>query len=95
MSCSNYKVSDTLSNNCPNQKYIETITMHKKEKNGSVTVFNTNESFTFQNLLDNAQIKHGKDITINNVKWDIKQTNFFGFKWDKTIGATYDVIKCK
>lgn len=51
-----------------------------------ITEYNQ-ESLTLYQLLSDARQKYGADVTIQNVRWDIK---------NKTrISAIYDVINCK
>jgi hypothetical protein len=44
-------------------------------------------NLTLFNLLAVAKKKYGEDVTIQNVRWDMKNK--------KNISAIFDVVKCK
>ena len=90
-SCSTYTISSFHpdQNNgsaCPNPVYIATMS-----KASGFTI-NGNwvgeESLTLFSLLHDAQKKYGNDVTIQNVRWDIRNKN-------TKVSVIYDVITCK
>ena len=94
---SNYTVStfqpDQINgSDCPAPIYVATMSIssgevnYNAEGNGSFK-FNQ-ESMTLVSLLENARKKYGEDVTIHNIRWDIKNGK-------KKTGVIYDVIKCK
>ena len=99
-SCNRYAVvtfqpDQSNFNACPNPIYIATMSKSSEKiisiDGDSIEVadFNNNqESMTLVSILNDARKKYGEDVTIHNVRWDIKN--------GKTkIGVVYDVIKCK
>ena len=46
------------------------------------------ESLTMYNLLYDARVAHGNDVTIQNIRYDLKNGK-------KKVSVVYDVIKCK
>ena len=94
-SCSTYKVNETYVNNCQNYQFVESVSLKQLEVDNGKTVYSSQKSFIYANLLEKAKIKHGENVTVDNVKWDVCSQTFLGIKWDTTIGVTYDIIKCK
>jgi hypothetical protein len=79
---------------CPNPVYITTMS-RTGIFNGTITgietrsVYKTNQrDFTMVSLLEFARKEHGKDVTIHNVRWDVKNKR-------KKSGVIFDVVKCK
>jgi len=85
---------------CSNPEYIATIGKSAitfqtnangqriKDADGDyITKFNP-ESLTLLNLLNDARAAHGKDVTIQNVRYDVKNGK-------KKVSVIYDVVKCK
>ena len=72
---------------CPNPTYIATMSKSAEVNIDDVTGFNQ-KSMTLVSLLAEARKKYGDDVTIHNIRWDIKNGN-------KKTGVIYDVIKCK
>jgi len=94
-SCSTYDYKrfdgETANGNgsaCANPQYVSTISK-------SAVVFQPNapkkympESLTMYNLLYDARVAHGNDVTIQNIRYDLKNGK-------KKVSVVYDVIKCK
>ena len=97
-SCSKYSVITILNDqnngsSCPNPKYIATMSktsliITEGIEGGRPTVLFNQESLTLVSLLLDARKKYGEEVTIQNVRWDIKNGK-------KKTGVIYDVIKCK
>jgi hypothetical protein len=96
-SCSSYTVSvfqpdQNNGSNCPNPIYIGTMSKSAKviakNSDGSSYIGFDQSTMTLVSLLDDARKKYGEDITIHNIRWDIKNGK-------KKIGVIYDVILCK
>ena len=68
---------------CPNPTYIATMGINAMRPDSTFA----QEKLTMYNLLKEARKKYGEDVTIENVRWDRKNT--------KNISAVFDVIKCK
>jgi hypothetical protein len=73
---------------CANPQYVSTMSK-------SAVVFQPNapkkympESLTMYNLLFDARVAHGNDVTIQNVRYDVKNGR-------KKVSVVYDVVKCK
>jgi len=98
--CNKYTVStfqpDQMNgSDCPNPIYVATMS-----RTGKVVATNSEfagyveriildqNDFTLVSLLDFARKEHGKDVTIHNVRWDIKNGK-------KKTGVIFDVVKCK
>jgi len=92
-SCSVYSISDSKLENdkiyglvCPNPKYVATISYEpeaKKDAYGEVTL---NSNYTMKDCLDFAKKRHGNEVTIVNIRWDMRNS--------KRISAIFDVVKC-
>lgn len=93
--CDTYKVNQRSLHNrdinhedmygaaCPSPSYIVTMGV---DATTSDTI-TEQRTLTLYNLLAVAKKKYGEDITIQNVRWDVKNK--------KNISAIFDVIKCK
>ncbi|MFN4812008.1 MAG: hypothetical protein ACK5HE_03455 [Bacteroidota bacterium] len=68
---------------CPGPIYIATMGV---DATTSDTI-TEQRTLTLYNLLAVAKKKYGEDVTIQNVRWDVKNK--------KNISAIFDVIKCK
>jgi hypothetical protein len=68
---------------CPSPIYIATMGV---DATTSDTI-TEQRTLTLYNLLAVAKKKYGEDVTIQNVRWDVKNK--------KNISAIFDVIKCK
>lgn len=91
-SCNLYSVAtfqpdQNNGSDCPNPIYVATMSVSSKEIKDGAAIYNQ-ESMTLTYLLAEARKKYGDDVTIHNIRWDIKNRKM------KT-GAIYDVIKCK
>ena len=77
---------------CPSPIYVATMSISREEATYSaeegVSIKFNQGSMTLVSLLENARKKYGEDVTIHNIRWDIKNGK-------KKTGAIYDVIKCK
>lgn len=71
---------------CKNADYISTE---------AVINSNYQPDYTLSAILSDVKKRHGKDVTVANVRWDIIETSFFGLRSVKKMGIVYDVIKCK
>lgn len=96
-SCSYYTVTSfqpdqNNGTDCPNPIYIATISKSaeiiKISGDGSGYSDLDQKSMTLVSLLDDARKKYGEDVTIHNIRWDIKNGK-------KKTGVIYDVIRCK
>jgi hypothetical protein len=94
---SNYTVStfqpdQVNGSDCPLPIYVATMSISSGQvtytAEGSVSIKFNQESMTLVSLLENARKKYGEDVTIHNIRWDIKNGK-------KKTGVIYDVIKCK
>jgi len=96
-SCNNYYTVATFQpdqnngSNCPNPIYIATMSksaevMVKTSDGYSIPSFNQ-QRLTLVSLLSDARVKYGEEVTIHNIRWDIKNKK-------KKTGVIYDVIKC-
>ncbi len=72
---------------CPNPTYIATMSISAWVNIDDEMGFNQ-KSMTLVSLLAEARKKYGDDVTIHNIRWDIKNGK-------KKTGVIYDVIKCK
>jgi hypothetical protein len=90
--------SNTFGIACPHPTYIgtmsksanftgilTTLSTSLETKNSTSTSYNQ-ESISLYNLLADARAKFGNEVTIQNVRWDMKNK--------KRISVVYDVIKC-
>ncbi len=68
---------------CPKPEYVATIWRDADIRGGAYV----STSLRFANLVKEAQEKYGKDVTIQNVRWDLQN--------GKRRSVVYDVIKCK
>jgi len=80
---------------CPTPIYVATMSRTGKvvitnnERDGFMKRIILDQSdFTLVSLLEYARGAHGKDVTIHNVRWDIKNGK-------KKTGVIFDVVKCK
>jgi hypothetical protein len=89
---------------CSNPEYISTIaksaviseiTKERLMGNGKTAMVAEEyakkydpESLTLYNLLRDARAAHGNDVTIQNVRYDVRNGK-------KRISVIYDVVKCK
>ncbi|MEI7580053.1 MAG: hypothetical protein WCJ58_08565 [bacterium] len=66
---------------CPDPIYIATVS--------KTAGTHDQKSLTLATLLNDAKVKYGNDVTIQNVRWDLLT--------DKVtkVSVVYDVIKCK
>jgi hypothetical protein len=77
---------------CPSPVYVGTMgkivsSSTTLGSNGKPITEYNQESLTLYQLLSDARQKYGADVTIQNVRWDMR---------NKTrISVIYDVIKCK
>jgi hypothetical protein len=95
LSCDTYKVNqrmllgqeinheDMYGQACPHPTYIATMGVDAT----TTDTITEQRNLTLYNLLAVAKKKYGEDITIQNVRWDMKNK--------KNISAIFDVIKCK
>jgi hypothetical protein len=94
-SCDTYKVAqrtilhreydheDMYGQACPNPTYIATMGVDAT----TTDTITEQRNLTLFNLLAVAKKKYGEEVTIQNVRWDMKNK--------KNISAIFDVIKCK
>lgn len=68
---------------CPKPEYVATIWRDADNRGGAYI----SSSIRLANLVKEAQEKYGKDVTIQNVRWDLQN--------GKRRSVVYDVIKCK
>jgi hypothetical protein len=87
---------EVYGSSCPSPTYITTMYFtgsikNIKDENGfeSLRLVASEEDFTLSNLLKMAKEKHGQDVTISNIRWDVKG------KKQKKVGVVFDVIKCR
>jgi hypothetical protein len=98
-SCNTYSVviehnSNTFGTACSHPTYLGTMGKSAKFtseiKNSTSSTFvpitNDQESISLYNLLNDARAKYGNEVTIQNLRWDMKNK--------KRISVVYDVIKC-
>ncbi|MEY4851692.1 MAG: hypothetical protein RLY64_355 [Bacteroidota bacterium] len=79
---------------CSNPKYI--ATMYKIQnnifgiENDSINKFEPigGDDFNISTLLKDARSKYGSDVTITNLRWDVKNGK-------RKVGVVYDVVQCK
>jgi hypothetical protein len=76
---------------CPNPQYVGT--MYKSSStislnDSSASFVNSPFDLQLSALLKDARKKYGVDVTIQNVRWDVKNGK-------KKVGVVYDVIRCK
>lgn len=95
ISCSTYGVkSSNLSNDlnygqaCPNPAYVATMVLQPKASVDAYGKSLSLSNYTLEECVVSAKAKYGDDVTIMNVRWDIKNGN-------KRISAIFDVVKCK
>ena len=97
--CNTYSVvvehnSNTFGTACSQPVYLGTMSKSAKSlsetKNSTSSTFvpitNDQESISLYNLLADAKAKYGNEVTIQNLRWDMKNK--------KRISVVYDVIKC-
>ena len=87
-SCSKYTVNtfqpdEKNGSDCPTPIYVATMS-----RTGSYFYDALQSDLTLVSLLEFARKEHGKDVTIHNVRWDIKNGK-------KKTGVIFDVVKCK
>lgn len=70
---------------CPKPTYVATMAIKATINKESLQI--SQDMLTLANLLDTAQRKYGAEVTIQNIRWDLKSG-------DK-VSAVFDVIKCK
>ena len=96
-SCSTYTVAtfqpdQNNGSDCLNPIYIATMSKSaeilKTNNDGTSSIDFNQQSMTLVSLLDDARKKYGEEVTIHNIRWDIKNGK-------KKTGVIYDVIKCK
>ena len=96
-SCSSYSITKSLNgdggygNYCSNPQYVATMyKAYNIVKSDSSATFITLPSYDLQitTLLKDARKVYGQDVTINNLRFDVKNGK-------KKVGVVYDVIKCK
>lgn len=92
-SCATYSVSDSKLENdkvyglvCPNPKYVATISLEPEAKRDAYGELSVNSNFTLKDCLDFAKKSYGNDVTILNIRWDMRNS--------KRISAIFDVVKC-
>ncbi len=76
---------------CNNPQYVATLyKAYGVLPNDSTGSFVTSPSYDLQitTLLKDARRKYGSEVTISNLRWDVKNGK-------KKVGVVYDVIKCK
>jgi len=83
---------------CPHPTYIGTMSKSANFKSIATTIFTSIESenntsshynqetISIYNILADARAKYGNEVTIQNLRWDMKNK--------KRISVVYDVIKC-
>jgi len=98
-SCSSYTVKtfqpDQMNgSDCPTPIYVATMS-RTETFIGTVTgtearsLYKTDQrEFTLVSLLEVARKTHGMDVTIHNVRWDVKNGK-------KKTGVIFDVVRCK
>jgi len=96
-SCVSYSVSqrslhhkdimseDMYGPSCPSPIYIATMGASAYDGNPDSIIYE--KKITLFSLLNIAQEKYGKDVTIQNVRWDKRNR--------KKVSVIFDVIKCK
>jgi hypothetical protein len=84
---------------CPHPTYVATMSKSAKSKVVSSVPTSTGETknttvnsieqenITLFNLLADARTQYGNDVTIQNIRWDMKNK--------KRLSVIYDVIRCK
>lgn len=77
---------DLYGTSCTNPIYIGTMGLKSLKKEGPMT-FEDESQLSLFNILISAQEKYGKDITIQNIKYDVKN--------GRKVSVIFDVIKCK
>jgi|688.fasta_scaffold31493_6 hypothetical protein len=75
-------VEDLYGPACLSPTYIATLGVNAIDKDTIII----QEQLTMYNLLVVAQKKFGTDVTIQNVRWDLRNK--------KKISAIFDVVKC-
>ncbi len=95
MSCATFSVKhaglerDTIYGQvCENPTYVATIGLEPKTTVDAYGKSLTTSNYTLKECLDAAKEKFGSDVTVVNVRWDIKNSN-------KRYSAIFDVVKCK
>jgi hypothetical protein len=95
VSCATYGVKDyNLSNDvnygqaCPNPAYVATLFLQPQALVDSYGNSIINSNYTLEDCLKEAKTKYGDEVTIMNVRWDMKNGK-------KRKSAIFDVIKCK
>lgn len=94
-SCAVYRVeasrieTDTIYGEvCENPTYVATIALEPDATFDAYGNRITTGNYTLKDCLDAAQEKFGNEVTIVNVRWDIKNKG-------KRKSAIFDVIRCK
>jgi hypothetical protein len=89
---STFQPDQSNGSDCPSPIYIGTMSISSSQvtylAQGGVAVEFNQEVMTLVYLLENARKKYGEDVTIHNIRWDVKNGK-------KKTGVIYDVIKCK
>jgi hypothetical protein len=92
-SCSVYSISDSKLENdkiyglvCPNPKYLATIAFEPEAKKDGYGEVSLNSNYTMKDCLDFAKKRHGNEVSIVNIRWDMRNS--------KRISAIFDVVKC-
>ena len=88
ISCARYDVNRVNWENlgpsaCPSPTYIATMAK-SAVVNGSVYP----EKITLFELYNDARVIHGTDVTIQNIRYDVKNGK-------KKVSVIFDVVKCK
>lgn len=73
---------------CPNPAYVATMFLQPKSSVDAYGKSLSLSNYTLEECVVSAKAKYGDDVTIMNVRWDIKNGN-------KRISAIFDVVKCK
>ena len=73
---------------CPDPIYIATMGLSAEHTSEDSVIFFKQERMTLVSLLEEAKKKYGNEVTIHNIRWDVKNGK-------KKTGVIYDVIKCK
>ena len=97
-SCNIYTVStfqpdQNNGSDCPNPIYVATIAKSAisivgLDSQGKSIESANQKSMTILSLIEDARKIYGNDVTIHNIRWDVKNRK-------KKTGVVYDVIKCK
>lgn len=90
-----FSQDEVYGSSCPNPKYVTTmyykgISKITQDENGfpAIDEIALPKDFTLSNILKMAKDKHGQDVTINNVRWDVIGRS------RRRVGVIFDVIQC-